>query len=279
MDAFTVVLVVILLSLGAGGSAYALHAIGWSPPQPPQPPPPSLQPDPPLEALPAGQGQVREVEVEIERLRGDLHSWLSDQEAQRTDQRARRDAELAALLARGVDELRRDLQARTDAALERVRAEVEAARAAEAERGPNRLRERRAEAVAELYGRLAKLEWTIVAVTSPIQLPGERFAVPAEFSPDMLKWESWKEVPEQAFAFADVFNQQRLLLEPAAADELEAFIATLRDVLTRAVYPNLQANPTADQLARLRGGLEQLTGALDRSRSCLQSQYQALTQG
>jgi len=275
VDIFTVLLVIVLLAVGAGGATYALHTMGWAP-HPELPPP--AEPDPPIEALPAGAEPP--VEVEIERLRDDLRTWLVEQEEQRADQRARHDAELAELVSRGLGELRRDLEARTQVALERIHAEALAAQDArlarlDVETRHARVRERRAEALAEIYRRLARLEWAVTAVVQPIQLPGEPFTLPEKFLPETLKWETWKEVGEQAFAFADYFNQQRVLLEPPVAVALAALIATVRDVLTGAIYPNLQPTPTSDQLAALRAGLEQLGQALTDGRSCLDAQYRA----
>jgi len=199
-------------------------------------------------------------------------------------------AERLEALARDVGSAREEerqrqaaVDARQEAALERLRAEVaaglaarDAALAARDERLTRlRLGERRAEAAAELYGRLARLEAAVAAVTNPILLPGEPYAPPAEFLPDALAWENWKDVGERAFAFADQFNTQRLLLGAPARDEVAAFVTELRGVLTSSVYPNLRPDAGDAQLAALRSALDRLAARLPQVRERLAGEYRA----
>ena len=174
-------------------------------------------------------------------------------------------------------------EARQEAALERLRAHLvtalaahdaaTAARDARLARLP--LAERQADAAAELYARLARLEAAVAAVTNPILLPGEPYVPPAEFLAEALAWENWKDVGERAFAFADHFNTQRLHLSEPTRNEVAAFVTTLRGLLTRSVYPNLRPDPTPAQLQALRAALDQLAAALPPVRDRLAGEYRA----
>ena len=164
-------------------------------------------------------------------------------------------------------------EARWESALERLRADLLATLAA-----PSAIRQsgpgaRRAEVSADLYARLARLEATLAAVTNPVLLPGEPYAPPQEFLPESLVWENWSEVGERAFALADAFNAQRLHLSDACCGEFEAFVTSLRTQLTRAVYPNLQPEPSLAQQTALRAALVQLAAELPNARASLEREY------
>ena len=169
------------------------------------------------------------------------------------------------------------------AAFERLRADLIASLAARdaaaAERAaqlprPERT-DRRAEVTAELYGRLARLEAAVAAVTNPILLPGEPYAPPTEFLGEALVWENWKDVGERAFAFADYFNAQRLQLAEPVCAEVAAFVTALRGLLTRSIYPNLRQDAAPAQLQALRAALDRLAAELPRLRGRLEAEFRA----
>jgi len=174
-------------------------------------------------------------------------------------------------LERGLEGLRRDLDGDRDrlgAGLARLQAGLDGPRAE-----PAATRERRAETVAELYARLARLEAAIAAATNPVLLPGEPYAPPAELPPEALAWEHWKDVGERAFAFAEHFNANRLRLDPPLATEIAAFLARLRGALTGEVYPNLRPAPAPEELRTLRAALDRLAADLPDLRHRLDEAY------
>lgn len=139
--------------------------------------------------------------------------------------------------------------------------------------------ERRGEALADFYGHLARVEVAMSAVVNPMLLPGESLTLPPEMLQETLVWNNWSDVGERAFAFGNVFNQNRFVLEPAIADRIEAFIVTLRQVLTRDVYPAVRGgNPSAAQIAQMRFGLESIVRDLPVMRRLLENAYR-LTSG
>lgn len=163
--------------------------------------------------------------------------------------------------------------ARREAAVERLRADlVSALSRAAAERG-NGAGARRQEVTAELYARVARLEAALSAVTNPILLPGEPYAPPAEFLPEALIWENWNEVGERVFALADAFSAERLHLSEETRADLGGFVTTLRTLLTRSIYPNLQPDLDRAQLAALRAALDQIATELPRVRGMLEVEY------
>lgn len=139
--------------------------------------------------------------------------------------------------------------------------------------------ERRGEALADFYGHLARVEVAMAAVVNPMLLPGESLTLPPEMLQETLVWNNWSDVGERAFAFGNVFNQNRFVLEPETADRVEAFIVTLRQVLTRDVYPAVRGgNPSAAQIAQMRAGLESIVRDLPTMRRLLENAYR-LTSG
>lgn len=142
--------------------------------------------------------------------------------------------------------------------LERVRDELMWVRQTAGPRG-----ERRTEALANLYGHLARVESALAGVVNPMLLPGEPLALPAELPPETLVWDNWSDVGERAYALGDAFNQHRLVLDADTAREIESFIAILRQGLTGSVDPNVRAQqPTPAQHAQMRAGLETIVAAL-----------------
>jgi hypothetical protein len=216
----------------------------------------------------------RRLDELAERLARGLEASVGRIEATAAEARREAEARAEALAARLAAE-----EGRREAGLERLRADLGgriAARAAAP--GADRLAERRAEAIAELYARLARLEAALAAVTNPILLPGEPYAPPAELPADALVWENWKDVGERVFAFAEQFNAQRLVLPDPLAGEVAAFVATLREALTRSIYPNLRAHPSAEQRQTLRAALERLAAELPALRTRLGEGYRALAE-
>ncbi len=163
--------------------------------------------------------------------------------------------------------------ARWAAALDQLRTDVLLAVSRAAAEGSSRTGTKRPEVTAELYARLARLEAALAAVTNPILLPGEPYAPPQEFLPEALVWENWNEVGERAFALADAYSAQRLHLSEEARDEVDTFVTTLRTLLTRSVYPNLQPEPDATQQAALRTALEEIAAELLKVRQKLEWEY------
>lgn len=134
--------------------------------------------------------------------------------------------------------------------------------------------QRRGDAVADLYGHLARVEAALAGVVNPMLLPGEALTIPDEFFPETLNWDNWSDVGERAYAFGNAFNQNRFVLDAATADEIERFIGILRQGLTGAVYPNVRSsNPTPAQIEQMRAGITSIVVALPRVRRRLEGVY------
>jgi DNA repair exonuclease SbcCD ATPase subunit len=203
-----------------------------------------------------------------------------DRFEERLDQIARAVDRHAAEISQQLRQIRSDLahqaeseDARRDVAMERLRADLLAALSRAAADGSSRLGTRRPDVSADLYARLARLEAALAAVTNPILLPGETYAPPAEFLPEALVWENWNEVGERAFSLAEAYSSQRLHLSEETRGDMELFVTTLRTLLTRSVYPNLQLEPDAAQQAALRSALEEIAGEIPKVRQKLEREY------
>ncbi|MGI9254392.1 MAG: hypothetical protein ACR2J8_11635 [Thermomicrobiales bacterium] len=170
------------------------------------------------------------------------------------------------------------IDARQTAFLRDVRAELDPllTRPAATDRLPLLL-DKRAEASAELYALVARLESAISQVTNPVLLPGEAYAPPIDFLAEALAWENWKEVGERAFALADAFSARRLFLTEEAACAVAAFITTLRGVLTRSVYPNLAPDATSQQIDSLRSAMASLAAEIPRVRKSLETEFRSVS--
>lgn len=225
------------------------------------------------------RGAVGEIESELGRLREGLRLSSREQD----DQLARlrdRFAEVESQTSRGLDQALVDLRVNQDAELGRLREAVGAAMTALAARSHvpehNQAAERRRQAVADLYRRLAKLETAFISVTNPVLLPGESFALPAELLPETLRWENWKDVGDGAFAFAEAFNQDRIHLDDLTCREMTGFVRELREAMTTAIYPNLlrkPGTPPDETRAALRAALAQLGSDIPAARARLESAY------
>jgi hypothetical protein len=134
--------------------------------------------------------------------------------------------------------------------------------------------ERRGQALSELYGSLARVESALAAVVNPMLLPGEPLVMPAEPPAEAMNWNNWGDVGERAFTFGNIFNENRLVLDSATADQIESFIAVLRQALTGSVYPTVRvAKPTADQIAQMRAALERIAASLPVVRRAIEQAY------
>jgi hypothetical protein len=153
--------------------------------------------------------------------------------------------------------------------IERLQVSFESIRRASGAHG-----ERQGEVLAELYGHLARVESSMAAVINPMLLPGEDLSMPTDLPTEALVWTTWSDVGERAYAFGNVFNENRLVLDPAIGDEIAAFISTLRQGLTGRVYPAVRSgNPSADQVAQLRAGLQTIVEALPGVRRQIEDAY------
>ncbi len=134
--------------------------------------------------------------------------------------------------------------------------------------------ERRSQALSELYSCLARVESALAAVVNPMLLPGEPLTIPGELPAEAMVWNTWGDVGERAYALGNVFNENRLVLDPATGDEIERFIARLRQGLTGSVYPNVRvAKPGAGQIAEMRSGLEEIVAEFPNVRRRIERAY------
>lgn len=225
------------------------------------------------------RGAVGEIEAELGRLREGLRTSAHENETQLARMRDRF-VEVDGQTAKALEQALGDLRTHQEVELTRLREAVGAAMAALAVRhssgASDAVAGKRAEAIAGLYRRLAKLETDFLAVTNPVLLPGERFALPEELLPETLRWESWKEVGDDVFAFADAFNHERIFLDDEACRELTGFVSDLREVMTTAIYPNLMPRPgmpLEDSRAELRRGIERLGDEIPDARARLERAF------
>jgi hypothetical protein len=251
---------------------------------------PSLEPTPlnpaaPMRPVPVtGQGAIL---GEFEPVRRDLMQTPSDIASVRLDRIETRLEELQRTVARQnehVAEQARRIQsdlvsraeaeeARREAALERLRADVLAIVSRNVPERQPVVNARRLEVSAELYAQLARLESALSTVTNPILLPGESYEPPAELLPETLIWENWNEVGERAFALAETYSAQRLHLSGQTRSDVGAFVTTLRTLLTRSVYPNVQGEADTTHQAALRAALAEIAAELPKVRDLLETEY------
>jgi len=228
------------------------------------------------------RGAVGEIEAELGRLQEGLRTSAHEHDAQLArlrDRFAEVDGQTANALERALGEL----HSHQEVELSRLREGVGAAMAAIAVRQStpetDKIAARKAEATAELYRKLAKLEMSFISLANPVLLPGEPFTLPPDLLPETLKWENWKDVGDAAYAFAEAFNQDRIYLDDDTCRELIRFIAGLRELMTTAIYPNLLSKPGADPAevrAVLYGALEQLGHDIPDARERLERAYREI---
>lgn len=156
--------------------------------------------------------------------------------------------------------------------LDRLRAELDTLQRIAATSSP--VGERRGEALADLYSQLARVEAAMSQVINPVLLPGEPLQLPDELFPESLVWDNWKDVGDRAFALGNAFNQSRIALDPDTSALMGQFVSTLRQALTRAVYPNIKdGRPNQDQIVALRVGLMAIVEQLPAARHQLEHAY------
>jgi hypothetical protein len=225
------------------------------------------------------RGAVGDIEAELGRLREGLRTSAHEHDTQLARLRERY-AEVDGQTAQALERALGELRSHQEIELARLREGVGAALAAIAVRqtAPESdvIAARKAEATANLYRKLAKLEMSFLSITNPVLLPGEAFALPAELLPETMKWENWKDVGDAAFSFAEAFNQDRIYLDDGSCRDLITFISGLRELMTTAIYPNLLSKPGADLTearAALRGALEQLGHEIPDARERLERSF------
>jgi hypothetical protein len=166
-----------------------------------------------------------------------------------------------------------DVDARQRRIAEKLRQEL-----GQVQRTTSSFGERRITAVSDLYSHLALVESALASVVNPALLPGEPISLPQELGTDAFVWDNWRDVGDRAYAFGNIFNQHRYVLDDDVAAAVESFITTLRQALTGAVYPNVQAsNPTQVQRAQVRSGLTLIVSAIPDIRRKLETSYRADT--
>ena len=186
----------------------------------------------------------------------------------------RHETALSALLQQSMNDLvQRAIagDARADAAVDRLRADVTASIASIRNDAGYA---RRQDVCAELYSALARFEAALAAVSNPVLLPGEPYAIPDELPASALVWENWNDVGERVFVLADTFNAQRLHLSPHTRSEVAQFLTTLRTLLTGTIYPNLQSSFGSKQHESLRLALGQIAQGLRRVSESLEREYE-----
>jgi hypothetical protein len=185
--------------------------------------------------------------------------------------RIEEEALAAKSLPETIDRSVNEVEIRTKTRISKLRRELHTVRKAETPYAT-----RRSEALASLYTRLARADAALAAVVNPMLLPGEPLRVPDVLFDDTLEWENWADVGERAYEFGEVFNQNRLLLEPELASRVEEFISTLREALTDTIYPIVRLpSPTVAQKAQLRAGLEKVIGSIAPLRREVEDAYRA----
>jgi hypothetical protein len=279
VEVLIVLLIVVLAGLVVGTPVYLLRELGTGPL--------AKSRGPVLDVTPLRQELTVRHEAESERLRGEARSAIAELDAElgrfREGLRSsthEQEMQLAQLRERYVS-LDEQTTQKLDQGLKELREGMGAALTAIATRqeaaSPDLIGARRADALADLYTKLAKFEATMLAVVNPLLLPGEAFTLPAELPQEALRWENWKDVGDSAFAFASSFNQERIYLDDATCRALSTFVASLRERLTTAIYPNLKSKLSPGGQDALRASLEQLSVDIPAMRDQLERSYRELT--
>lgn len=263
-----IILLIALLIVGIGGGGYLLRDFGQR----------ILERD---TRTTVETVQAR-AEADVDRLRGELRTLASEYQAQLGRLRER-NTELESLATRYREQADTGTAAKQEAAavkqdVERLREELTASvgkmsSTASSTDGP---RTAQVAVLADLYGRLARVEASLAALTNPILLPGEPYSVPNELVPDALKWDNWKEVGESAYALGEQFNLARIQLPREVVEEMGSCITTIRTTLTTAIYPNLDATLSPERTQTLRSGLGTISHSLAKLRQRLELDYRSL---
>ncbi len=221
-------------------------------------------------------------EAGADQLRGELRTLATEYQAQLGRLRER-NAELEALATRYREQTETASAAKHEAAaakqeVERLRDELHTRldTLTATTSGEDSMRTARVVAMADLYGRLARVEAALAALTNPILLPGEPYSVPSDLVPDALKWDNWKDVGEAAYALGEQFNLARIQLPREVVDEMSGCISTLRSTLTTSIYPNLDTTLSPERTRTLRSGLGTIAESLAKLRQRLETDYRSL---
>lgn len=279
MEVLIILLIIVLAGLVVGTPVYLLRELGTGPL--------AKSRGPVLDVTPLRQELTVRHEAESERLRGEARTAIAELDAElarfreglraSTHEQAKQLAELRdkyvsldEQTTQKLDQGLKELGEGMNAALTAI--------AARHESGPLELTSaRRADALADLYTKLAKLEATLLAVVNPLLLPGEPFTLPPELPQEAMRWENWKDVGDSAFAFASGFNQERIYLDDATCRAVSTFVASLRERLTTAIYPNLKPKVSPAGQEMLRASLEHLSVDIPAMREQLERSYRELT--
>jgi hypothetical protein len=279
VEILIILLIVILAGLVVGTPVYLLRELGTGPL--------AKARGPVLDVTPLRQELTVRHEAESERLRGEARSSIAELDAElgrfREGLRAsthEQEKQLAELRERYVS-LDEQATHMLEQGLRDLREGMGTALTTLATRQSNgagdAIGARRADALADLYTKLAKFEATLMAVVNPLLLPGEPFTLPAELPQESLRWENWKDVGDSAFAFASSFNQERIYLDDASCRALATFVASLRERLTTTIYPNLKPKLSTSGQEALRTSLEQLGVDIPAMRDQLERSFRELT--
>jgi hypothetical protein len=109
-----------------------------------------------------------------------------------------------------------------------------------------------------------------------VLLPGESFLLPEELLPETLNWESWKDVGDATFAFAEAFNQDRIFLDDDVCRSLARLITDLRESMTTGIYPNLVGRvgvSPEDSMTSLRSAIQRLGDEIPDAREALERAF------
>ena len=131
-------------------------------------------------------------------------------------------------------------------------------------------------AVSELYAQLARLEVAFLNLANPVLLPGEPFENADELPPETLRWESWKEIGDQTFGFAELYAAKRVLLDAGPRAAAGQFITGVRELMTTRIYPTL-ANPSrfdrGERSDKVKAAIAEMGQAIETVRSALETAH------
>jgi hypothetical protein len=213
--------------------------------------------------LPSGLTTIRELQTqlesqhqtEIERLRLEARTTIGALQS-----------EVAALQT-----TLQSLTQQTSTLAEQLPAETEPASNTEHERDPAQLA-----AIADLYEHLVRLDTAFLALANPVLLPGEPFTPADQVPADALRWESWKDIGDEAFAFAEAVAARRLHLDEELRRTAGEFVALIRQALTSHVYPALAPGARidpAERMGRVEATIQNLAVAIGEMRRTLEAAH------
>lgn len=281
-------MLLLLIAIVIGGATALLVARGGRARPLPAPGDPMLALSPRTPPDEQARGEIAEtlaaLDRELQGLRDGLRDALEEHAERTTAMNVRAtetDDHVAQAVTQALTEMRRAQQIELTGLRESLGAAIETV-TARAWAVDHEARGKRSEAIGLLDRRLAKLEIAFGTVIDPMSLPGEPPRVPPELPREALRWESWKEVGDAAFAFAESFATERIHLEDQICRELTDFIASVRATLTIAIYPALvgAGHPSAEETREaLHAPLERLAADIPAARSRLRGAYVEATGG